>query len=168
MIRQGYWWRLYRNATSLIRTAVTWVGLDWIGFGWWTPEQEKSSRPPAADQREESEGAEMGLLTNRVERSEINPGDHIYTYRAVFTYSHHGQPFFSFFSWCKSSLSELGFLFFMWLVCAILHLVLHLIGKSLIRFQKICVSHYLLGAGLCVSATCLPIWNAVHEKTPLT
>lgn len=32
----------------------------------------------------------MGLLTNRVERSEIKPGDHIYTYRAVFTYSHHG------------------------------------------------------------------------------
>ncbi|KAJ8900630.1 hypothetical protein K2173_025407 [Erythroxylum novogranatense] len=32
----------------------------------------------------------MGLLTNRAERSEIKPGDHIYTYRAVFTYSHHG------------------------------------------------------------------------------
>ncbi|OAY62127.1 protein LEAD-SENSITIVE 1 isoform X1 [Manihot esculenta] len=32
----------------------------------------------------------MGLLTHRVERSEIKPGDHIYTYRAVFTYSHHG------------------------------------------------------------------------------
>ncbi|KAL3536681.1 hypothetical protein ACH5RR_000047 [Cinchona calisaya] len=32
----------------------------------------------------------MGLLTNRVERSEIRPGDHIYTYRAVFAYSHHG------------------------------------------------------------------------------
>ncbi|EEF39020.1 protein LEAD-SENSITIVE 1 [Ricinus communis] len=32
----------------------------------------------------------MGLLSNRVERSEIKPGDHIYTYRAVFTYSHHG------------------------------------------------------------------------------
>ncbi|GLU00847.1 hypothetical protein SLE2022_181850 [Rubroshorea leprosula] len=32
----------------------------------------------------------MGLLTNRVERDEIKPGDHIYTYRAVFTYSHHG------------------------------------------------------------------------------
>lgn len=33
----------------------------------------------------------MGLLTNRVERSEIKPGDHIYTYRAVFAYSHHGS-----------------------------------------------------------------------------
>ncbi|KAL0283295.1 UNVERIFIED_CONTAM: hypothetical protein Sangu_2901100 [Sesamum angustifolium] len=32
----------------------------------------------------------MGLLTNRVERSAIKPGDHIYTYRAVFAYSHHG------------------------------------------------------------------------------
>ncbi|KAJ9171539.1 hypothetical protein P3X46_014895 [Hevea brasiliensis] len=32
----------------------------------------------------------MGLLTHRVERNEIKPGDHIYTYRAVFTYSHHG------------------------------------------------------------------------------
>lgn len=32
----------------------------------------------------------MGLLTNRVERNEIKAGDHIYTYRAVFTYSHHG------------------------------------------------------------------------------
>ncbi|KAI8544925.1 hypothetical protein RHMOL_Rhmol07G0003300 [Rhododendron molle] len=32
----------------------------------------------------------MGLLSNRVERSEIKAGDHIYTYRAVFAYSHHG------------------------------------------------------------------------------
>ncbi|KAK3194577.1 hypothetical protein Dsin_025887 [Dipteronia sinensis] len=32
----------------------------------------------------------MGLLTNKVERDEIKAGDHIYTYRAVFTYSHHG------------------------------------------------------------------------------
>ncbi|KAF5464499.1 protein LEAD-SENSITIVE 1-like [Juglans microcarpa x Juglans regia] len=32
----------------------------------------------------------MGLLTHRVERSQIKPGDHIYTYRAIFTYSHHG------------------------------------------------------------------------------
>ncbi|KAG8362584.1 hypothetical protein BUALT_BualtUnG0061100 [Buddleja alternifolia] len=32
----------------------------------------------------------MGLLTNRVERSEIKAGDHIYSYRAVFAYSHHG------------------------------------------------------------------------------
>ncbi|KAL8248093.1 hypothetical protein R6Q59_009309 [Mikania micrantha] len=32
----------------------------------------------------------MGFLSNKVERSEIKAGDHIYTYRAVFTYSHHG------------------------------------------------------------------------------
>ncbi|KAL9998328.1 putative LRAT domain-containing protein [Helianthus debilis subsp. tardiflorus] len=32
----------------------------------------------------------MGFLSNRVERSEIKAGDHIYTYRAVFAYSHHG------------------------------------------------------------------------------
>jgi hypothetical protein len=35
----------------------------------------------------------MGVLTNAVERSEIKPGDHIYTYRAAFTYSHHGLCF---------------------------------------------------------------------------
>jgi hypothetical protein len=32
----------------------------------------------------------MDLLANRVQRSEIKLGDHIYTYRAVVTYSHHG------------------------------------------------------------------------------
>ncbi|KAM7511866.1 hypothetical protein LguiB_010741 [Lonicera macranthoides] len=32
----------------------------------------------------------MGLLSNRVERNEIKQGDHIYTYRAIFAYSHHG------------------------------------------------------------------------------
>ncbi|KAJ6839137.1 uncharacterized protein M6B38_316690 [Iris pallida] len=32
----------------------------------------------------------MGLLSNRVERSQIKAGDHIYTWRAVYTYSHHG------------------------------------------------------------------------------
>ncbi|XP_072997791.1 protein LEAD-SENSITIVE 1 [Typha latifolia] len=32
----------------------------------------------------------MGLLSHRVERSEIRAGDHIYTWRAVYTYSHHG------------------------------------------------------------------------------
>ncbi|KAJ3692728.1 hypothetical protein LUZ60_011823 [Juncus effusus] len=32
----------------------------------------------------------MGILSNRVERSEIKAGDHIYTWRAVYTYSHHG------------------------------------------------------------------------------
>ncbi|XP_074263437.1 protein LEAD-SENSITIVE 1-like [Silene latifolia] len=32
----------------------------------------------------------MGLLSHRVEKDEIKPGDHIYTWRALFTYSHHG------------------------------------------------------------------------------
>ncbi|XP_078440482.1 protein LEAD-SENSITIVE 1-like [Wolffia australiana] len=32
----------------------------------------------------------MGLLSHRVEKTEIKPGDHIYTWRAVYTYSHHG------------------------------------------------------------------------------
>ncbi|KAK1388480.1 LRAT domain-containing protein [Heracleum sosnowskyi] len=32
----------------------------------------------------------MGILSNRVEKEEIKGGDHIYTYRAVFAYSHHG------------------------------------------------------------------------------
>ncbi|KAH0734309.1 hypothetical protein KY285_010016 [Solanum tuberosum] len=33
----------------------------------------------------------MGLLTHKVERSEIASADHIYTWRTVFAYSHHGQ-----------------------------------------------------------------------------
>lgn len=43
-------------------------------------------------ERERAERAEreMGFLTNKVEKTQIKPGDHIYTYRAVFTYSHHG------------------------------------------------------------------------------
>ncbi|CAH8335110.1 unnamed protein product [Eruca vesicaria subsp. sativa] len=32
----------------------------------------------------------MSLITNKVERDDLKPGDHIYTYRAVFAYSHHG------------------------------------------------------------------------------
>lgn len=32
----------------------------------------------------------MGFLSHKIERSEIKPGDHIYTWRALFTYSHHG------------------------------------------------------------------------------
>ncbi|KAF7139475.1 hypothetical protein RHSIM_Rhsim07G0079300 [Rhododendron simsii] len=40
---------------------------------------------------EEKEGrAEMGLFSNRVERSEIVAGDHIYTWRNVLIYAHHG------------------------------------------------------------------------------
>lgn len=32
----------------------------------------------------------MGLLTHKIERSEIASGDHIYSWRTVFAYSHHG------------------------------------------------------------------------------
>ncbi|CAI9261013.1 unnamed protein product [Lactuca saligna] len=32
----------------------------------------------------------MGFLSNKIERNEIKAGDHIYTYRVVFAYSHHG------------------------------------------------------------------------------
>ncbi|OVA01488.1 LRAT-like domain [Macleaya cordata] len=32
----------------------------------------------------------MGLLSNRVERTQIKPGDHIYSWRVLYTYSHHG------------------------------------------------------------------------------
>lgn len=45
----------------------------------------------ARERRRSAVWVEMGLLSNRVERSEIKPGDHIYTYRAVFAYSHHGN-----------------------------------------------------------------------------
>ncbi|XP_047044163.1 uncharacterized protein LOC124648438 [Lolium rigidum] len=38
-----------------------------------------------------SAAAAMGLLSNWVERSEIRPGDHIYTCRAVYAYTHHGK-----------------------------------------------------------------------------
>ena len=32
----------------------------------------------------------MGYLSHRVDPSEINPGDHIYTWRTAYAYSHHG------------------------------------------------------------------------------
>ncbi|PIA34830.1 hypothetical protein AQUCO_03700245v1 [Aquilegia coerulea] len=32
----------------------------------------------------------MGLLSNKVEKTEIKAGDHIYTWRVIYTYSHHG------------------------------------------------------------------------------
>ncbi|KAH6769209.1 hypothetical protein C2S51_014545 [Perilla frutescens var. frutescens] len=33
----------------------------------------------------------MGLLSHKVKRSDLEPGDHIYVYRAGGTYSHHGE-----------------------------------------------------------------------------
>ncbi|KAG9452661.1 hypothetical protein H6P81_005565 [Aristolochia fimbriata] len=32
----------------------------------------------------------MGFLSNKVERDQIKGGDHIYSWRAIYTYSHHG------------------------------------------------------------------------------
>ncbi|KAI3471758.1 hypothetical protein Pfo_028411 [Paulownia fortunei] len=32
----------------------------------------------------------MGLLSNRIERSSLKPGDHIYSWRTAYVYSHHG------------------------------------------------------------------------------
>ncbi|KAK7853693.1 protein LEAD-SENSITIVE 1 [Quercus suber] len=32
----------------------------------------------------------MGVLTNKIEREDLKPGDHIYSYRRAYTYSHHG------------------------------------------------------------------------------
>ncbi|KAK9993653.1 hypothetical protein SO802_023356 [Lithocarpus litseifolius] len=32
----------------------------------------------------------MGVWTNKIERENLRPGDHIYSYRLAYTYSHHG------------------------------------------------------------------------------
>ncbi|CAN6362937.1 unnamed protein product [Urochloa humidicola] len=32
----------------------------------------------------------VSLLSNRIERSELKPGDHIYTWRTAYSYAHHG------------------------------------------------------------------------------
>ncbi|XP_030955947.1 uncharacterized protein LOC115978061 [Quercus lobata] len=32
----------------------------------------------------------MGVLTNKIKREDLKPGDHIYSYRLAYTYSHHG------------------------------------------------------------------------------
>ena len=59
----------------------------------------------------------MGLLTNKVERDEIKPGDHIYTYRAVFTYSHHGPSLSPFLLRMHILIQEFVFYFFtMWVL----------------------------------------------------
>lgn len=39
----------------------------------------------------EKGNAVMGVLSNRVERAQIKAGDHIYSWRAAYTYSHHGN-----------------------------------------------------------------------------
>ncbi|KAF3433990.1 hypothetical protein FNV43_RR25093 [Rhamnella rubrinervis] len=32
----------------------------------------------------------MGLMSNEIRREQLNPGDHIYTWRLSYSYSHHG------------------------------------------------------------------------------
>lgn len=39
----------------------------------------------------EKGNAVMGVLSNRVDRAQIKAGDHIYSWRAAYTYSHHGN-----------------------------------------------------------------------------
>ncbi|KAJ4823740.1 hypothetical protein Tsubulata_005557 [Turnera subulata] len=39
-----------------------------------------------SDRREE----EMGLLSNRIDKESLKPGDHIYSWRAAYIYAHHG------------------------------------------------------------------------------
>jgi hypothetical protein len=33
----------------------------------------------------------MGVLSNRVSKSQVLPGDHIYSWRSAYTYAHHGS-----------------------------------------------------------------------------
>lgn len=35
----------------------------------------------------------MGVLSNKIERDELKPGDHIYSWRAAYVYAHHGTLF---------------------------------------------------------------------------
>lgn len=53
----------------------------------------------------EKGNAVMGVLSNRVERAQIKAGDHIYSWRAAYTYSHHGNS-------VVSAILVSGFLFF--------------------------------------------------------
>ncbi|XP_012074321.2 uncharacterized protein LOC105635813 isoform X1 [Jatropha curcas] len=36
----------------------------------------------------------MGLLSNRINRKNLKPGDHIYSWRAAYVYAHHGLSFY--------------------------------------------------------------------------
>lgn len=47
--------------------------------------------PPSARVGGEEANTVMGLLSKRVDRDDIKAGDHIYAYRTVYTYSHHGK-----------------------------------------------------------------------------
>ena len=51
----------------------------------------------------------MGILSNRVRRQDLEDGDHIYSWRAYYTYAHHGKIFNVYFSdvFCSSCVSIL-------------------------------------------------------------
>ncbi|KAL3825268.1 hypothetical protein ACJIZ3_021297 [Penstemon smallii] len=51
----------------------------------------------------------MGFLTHKLERSEIAAGDHIYSWRTAFIYSHHGRSPNSFACFCV-----FAWLFLLW------------------------------------------------------
>jgi hypothetical protein len=43
----------------------------------------------------------MGVLSNRVSKSQVSPGDHIYSWRSAYMYAHHGSFF------CLSCFSDI-------------------------------------------------------------
>uniref|UniRef100_A0A7N2KXM6 Uncharacterized protein n=1 Tax=Quercus lobata TaxID=97700 RepID=A0A7N2KXM6_QUELO len=38
----------------------------------------------------------MGVVSNKIERENLKPGDHIYSWRLAYAYSHHGSVFLIF------------------------------------------------------------------------
>lgn len=39
----------------------------------------------------------MGVLSNKIDRDQLKPGDHIYSWRHAYIYAHHGTLFIFFF-----------------------------------------------------------------------
>ncbi|KAK0599296.1 hypothetical protein LWI29_004074 [Acer saccharum] len=44
----------------------------------------------SAEKQESEDNINMGLLSNKIDRQELQPGDHIYCWRQAFIYAHHG------------------------------------------------------------------------------
>jgi hypothetical protein len=40
----------------------------------------------------------MGVFSNKIDREQLKPGDHIYSWRQAYIYAHHGFFFFFIFS----------------------------------------------------------------------
>lgn len=38
----------------------------------------------------------MGVFSNKIDHEQLNPGDHIYSWRQAYIYAHHGIFFFKF------------------------------------------------------------------------